>query len=446
MHAFFTLLSSLGWFLVTLGLLVSFHEWGHFLAARAFRIEVLRFSVGFGKAVWERRLRSGMLLTVAWIPLGGYVRMLDTRQDEVPEGQRHRAYDQQRPWKRMVVAAAGPLANVVFALAAFWTMGVLGTPDFVPVIAAPTGVAQAAGFREGDTLTSVNGRPVRTWGEAVFALGTAVSAGNDGRISLIREGRPLLLTLPLADAGTHDRPLSDIGLSLKPVDTEAVIREVRAGLPAARAGLLPGDRLEAINGQPATSFLDFGELLQKEAARQSDVVISVRRQGNIQKIPLRAEQEERSGKPRWIIGVLGPDPHNALLRFGPLESVGFAWRTTVDTLSMTGQTLGRMLWGSASRDNLSGPVTIAQEAKQSADMGLSWFLRFLGLVSLSLAFMNLLPLPVLDGGHILIDAVEIVRGRPVPIRVLVAFQQTGIALLVALMSLALWNDMARLIG
>lgn len=437
---------SVWWLIVSLGILVTFHEFGHYWVARRCGVRVLRFSVGFGKPLWKRVGRDGTEYVVAWIPLGGYVKMLDEREVEVAPSERHESFNAKPVGQRIAIVAAGPVANLLLCVGLLWAMFVVGKPDFQPDIGRAQGLAAEAGFQAGDRLLDVDGRPTRTWSEAGIALATAIidreatpvrvrTADGDERVRLLPLDRPGL-------ALSEERPFSDLGLALA---WPAVIGEVEPGSAAAEAGLRAGDRILALGGRPVDTYDQVAPLLQQLAGPGTPLALQVERDGRRLDLEAKPRQVERDGRRVWQLGVLAaPVEQDALLRFGPLAAVPAA---LAETRQMTSDVLGmlwRMVSGQASLKNISGPITIARVANGSAGLGPAWFLNFLAILSLSLCIMNLLPIPVLDGGHLLYYLIELVKGSPVGERGLVAGQYIGLAMLAGLMGLAFYNDILRL--
>lgn len=442
-------LGSVFWLLVTLGVLVTFHEFGHYWVARRCGVKVLRFSVGFGRAIWKRVGRDGTEYQVAAIPLGGYVKMLDAREGDVDPALRHQEFTAQSIWKRIAIVAAGPGFNIIFTVAAFWLMFVLGRTDYAPVVtAAPQSVAAEAGIHAGDRLLTVGGEPVSTW-----------SGSNDVIIKALLSRTPLAVTVRGTDGAERSLvlplnrlpPGEDVGqymdkLGLELAPPSAIAATVTPEDPAAQAGLQAGDRIVRVNGVSVKDFDDIGKQIKAAAAKSPQLSVQVERNGKPMSFTVTARMKPENGQPpQWIIGITAQAAEVAVQHYGPAkalaESLALTWERTTDTFSM----VGKMLSGQASTRNISGVIGIAQVANAAAQMGLDRFLEFLGLVSLSLAIINLLPIPVLDGGHLLYYLIELIKGSPVSERTMIAGQYVGIALLFTLMGLAFYNDIHRII-
>ena len=446
-------------FIVALGVLVTVHEFGHFWVARRLGVKVLTFSVGFGRALWTRRSRGGETeYVIAMIPLGGYVRMLDESEGDVAEHERHRAFNRKPLSTRIAVVVAGPAFNFLFAIVAYWCMYMIGVDGLRPIVAetAPDSVAARAGFQPGDAMESIQGTKVETWQSAVQAI---IAASLDDRRIAVgvvdaanrRQERVIDLETIVVDDLTRGRFFERIGFTPAQLMLPAVIDRVEAGRPAQRDGLRPGDRVVQAAGQDIGDWSDLVRIVREHPGETFDVVLE--RDGAGLTIRLTPDVEFAADHSRFgRIGAAARQPDDLMDRYYVTERHD-PWSALVKGFMKTGEistlTL-RMMWKmvllEVSLENLSGPVGIAEYAGASAQFGLSRFLEFLGIVSVSLGILNLLPIPLLDGGHLLYYAVEFLRGRPVSEASRFVGQRLGIALLVGLMGLALYNDLARLLG
>ena len=454
-------LGSIWWLLVALGLLITFHEFGHFWVARKLGVRVLRFSVGFGKALWSRRGADGTEYIIAAIPLGGYVKMLDEREGEVPEDELSQAFNRKPVWTRIAIVVAGPVFNLVFAVLAFWLMFLVGIPESRPVIGSVSGIAAEAGIEPGDAIVAVDDRDTRTWSHAILELITHALDRDQTRITVenadgMRSDHVLDLTTLPADF-SEEKTLEAVGIKPWRLELPPVIGEVSDDSPAFQAGLYKGDRIVRIGGEDVAGWSQIGPLVQTHGTEGEPLALTIDRDGVQLELEVRPRQEKSGAfSSRLLLGVTNAeisseqratlDRAAILLQLGPIEGLGAAvketWRLTGATLGL----LGRMVTGKASVKNLSGPISIAQFANSSASAGLSHFLFFLGAISLSLGILNLLPIPVLDGGHLLYYLIELVKGSPVSEQAQVAGQYFGLIALAGLMSLAFVNDILRLVG
>ena len=435
---------SVWWLLVSLGLLVTFHEFGHYWVARRCGVRVLRFSVGFGKPLWTRVGKDGTEYVVAMLPLGGYVKMLDERETDVAPAERHLSFNSKTVGQRIAIVAAGPIANLVLCIALLWLMFVIGKPDYAPELGPVQGIAAAAGFQPGDRLLAVGDRETRTLTEAGIALSNAAmdrqstpvrvrTADGDETVRILPLDRPDLVV-------SEQQPFQDLGLSLA---DPPVVGSVQAG-SAAAGRLEPGDRILAIGGQPIAAYTQIGDAVQAGARNGQSLELRIERSGQTALVQVDPRLADVAGQSRWILGITAAArPQDAVLRFGPLQALPEALSQTRQMASDVLKMLGRMVTGQASLQNISGPITIARVANGSANLGPAWFLNFLAILSLSLCIMNLLPIPVLDGGHLLYYLIELVKGSPVSERALVAGQYVGLVFLAGLMGLAFYNDLFR---
>jgi len=443
-------------FILAISLLVTVHEFGHFWVARRAGVKVLRFSIGFGKPIYTRRFgRDRTEFVIAAIPLGGYVKMLDEREAPVPESELDRAFNRKPVGARIAIVVAGPAFNFLFALFVYWVMFVSGVPGIKPIVGPvlEQSPAAQAGFETHDRIVDIDGREVRSWDEALLALlGGALDKrelhirvqGGDGivreRIMGLRQVDGLL------DKGNL---LEKLGLEpWRPV-VEPVFGELVPGEPAAQAGIHPGDRILSADGQSIGSWNEWVDFVRTRPDR--DINLWLERDGSQINIRLRPARVELDGVTIGRIGALPrvpPDTGKELrvdVRYGPFEAVSASVQKCWEISTLTLRTLWKMLIGEASVENISGPLTIAQIAGQTASIGLASFLGFLGLVSISLGVLNLLPIPVLDGGHLLYYLIELLKGSPLSEQAEALGQRIGIALLLALMSLAVVNDLMRLL-
>ena len=446
-------------FVVAIGVLVTVHEFGHFWVARRVGVKVLKFSVGFGRPLWSRRHgEDGTEYVLAAIPLGGYVKMLDESEGEVGEHERHRAFNRQSLPKRVAVVVAGPAFNFLFAVLAYWCMYMIGVEGLRPTVAevAPGSVAERAGFRPGDEIEAVRGVEVETWQSAVQSF--IAASLDEGRIEIgvvdaagRRRERVVDLGANAVDDLTRGRFFERIGVEPARPAVPAVIGWIESGRPAERDGLRPGDRVVEAAGTDVADWPDWVRIVRERPGET--FAVTVERDGAGIELLLTPDAEHGAdGAPFGRIGAAVRDPEGLFEHFYVTERHGL-WPAlvkgaakTADVSVLTLRILWKMLLLEVSVENLSGPIGIAEYAGTSARIGLARFLEFLGIVSVSLGILNLLPIPLLDGGHLLYYAVEFVRGRPVSEAARFFGQRVGIALLVGLMGLAFYNDLVRLLG
>jgi regulator of sigma E protease len=445
-------------FLVALGLLIVFHEYGHYLAARFFDVKVLRFSVGFGRPIVSRRHGPDQTeWALGGFPFGGYVKMLDEREGPVAPAEAHRAFNRQPVLRRFVIVAAGPVANFLLAVLLYWVLFVSGMPGVKPIIGTPVPntPAAAAGFEKGETLARIDGMPMRTWQDARWALLKAGVARSTVKIEAVgASGSVAVRTLDLSGLGPEDLDgefIDTVGLTRFQPQLAPKVGQVLSGRPAEQAGIRPGDEIVAIDGVEIRHWEDVVRAISN--APDQKLEIEVRRATGAEDIlTVVPDAVTENGRRVGRIGFapfVDPGAMEDLrteVRYGPFEgftrAVARTWEMSVFSLQM----MGKMILGDVSLRNLSGPLTIADYAGQSAQMGWVPYLSFLALVSVSLGVLNLLPIPLLDGGHLMYYIAEIIKGRPVSERALEMGQHVGIALLFTLMAFAIYNDITRLLG
>lgn len=440
--------------LVALGVLVTFHEFGHFWVARRCGVKVLRFSIGFGMPLLRWRDRQGTEFVIAAVPLGGYVKMLDEREGEVPPGLLEQTFNRQGVVRRIAIVVAGPIANFLLALLFFWLLALLGSQQLRPVIGAVEAgsPAAAAGLQAGEEVLAVDGEETAGW--AAVNLQMVRRLGESGTLEItVREPdssvnaqRQVVLKDWLKDVEEPD-PIASLGIRPWRPALAPVLAQLDPKGPAQAAGLQGGDRLLALDGQ---ALDDWQQVVDRVRARPgARVIFLIEREGRRIELPVelagRGEGEARSGYlGAGVEAAEWPPEMLREVRHGPLEAVGEAFRRTWSMSVLTLDSLRKMLFGELSVKNLSGPITIAKVAGASAQSGVGDFLNFLAYLSISLGVLNLLPIPVLDGGHLLFYFVEWARGRPLSERVQAWGMQIGISLVVGVMLLALVNDLSRL--
>jgi regulator of sigma E protease len=444
-------------FIVAISLLVAVHEFGHFWVARKLGIRVLRFSIGFGKPIWRRRFGADRTeFVIAALPLGGYVKMLDEREAPVAPAEVSRSFNRQPLWVRSAVILAGPLFNFLFAIAAYWLMFVSGVPGLRPLVGeiAPQSVAEQAGFQQNDEFLSVAGKATPTWDAVTLELLGAALSGEHIEIFVRNlDGAQRLLIIDFADvpdALDKGGLLGNLGLSVWRPRLPPVIDRLVENAPAEQAGLQPGDRIVSVDTQAIETWSEWVDYVR--AHPEQSLQLGVLRGTEQLEVVLVPKAVKQDGETIGQIGAYVRQPDGVQdntrteVRYGIVESAGKSVRKTWEMSALTVRTLWGMLSGRASVENISGPISIAQYAGYSARIGLASFLKFLAIVSISLGVLNLLPVPVLDGGHLLYNAIEWVQGKPLSDSAQQVGQQLGILLLLALMTIAFYNDLSRLFG
>ena len=451
-----SLLNTIVAFIVALGVLIIVHEYGHYVIARLCGVKVLRFSVGFGRALFVKRIGKDQTeWVIAAIPFGGYVKMLDEREGPVEPHEAYRAFNRQNVRRRIAIVVAGPLFNFIFAVLVYAGLFMYGLPEARPVLGAPPAgtIAATAGLAAGDTVRSVEGEPIATWQDLRWQILQAALQRQSVRVETINErGHISTASIDLREFPANEVDgdvLERIGLRLWRPTLEPVFGQLVAGGPAERAGLAAGDRILQADGKPIESWEALVAAVRAHPG--APLRLLVERNGATRSTEVTPESVA-AGQQR--IGRIGAAPRvpashadKILIRvqYGPLVSLQRGLAKTWDISIFSLRMLGRMLIGEVSWKHLSGPVTIADFAGQSAQMGWMSYVSFLALISISLGVLNLLPIPLLDGGHLLYYAIEIVKGGPVSERVMELGQRVGLALLLVMMAFAFYNDLNRLL-
>ncbi|MEF1289620.1 sigma E protease regulator RseP [Vibrio sp. M260118] len=442
-------------FIVALGILVAVHEFGHFWVARRCGVRVEKFSIGFGKSIWSKVGKDGTEYSISMIPLGGFVKMLDGRVDDLAEGEQEYAFDRKPLWKRTAIVAAGPIFNFLFAIFAYWLVFLIGVPAVKPVVGqvTPYSIAAEAGLESGMELKAVSGVKTADW-ESV----------NMGLISHIGD-RQLTITVAPADGiGVEETKYFDLtdwnfdpekesamsALGFVPYTPQVIARltNVSEGGAGERAGLQQGDLLTKINDLDITEWQQVVDAIQ--ASPNKALTVEVERDG--QRVSLQMTPDSRELSKDRVVGFAGiapevaewPENYRFDLQFGVFESIGKAFEKTGQVIDLTASMLKKLVVGDVGLNNLSGPISIAKGAGTTADYGLVYFLGFLALISVNLGIINLVPLPMLDGGHLLFFAIEAVIRRPVPEKFQEMGYRIGGAIIFSLMAVAIFNDFTRL--
>ncbi|MCZ4059235.1 sigma E protease regulator RseP [Pantoea sp. LMR881] len=439
-------------FIVALGVLITVHEFGHFWVARRCGVKVERFSVGFGKTLWRRFDRHGTEFVIALIPLGGYVKMLDERVESVPAELRHQAFNNKAIWQRASVIAAGPVANFIFAILAYWVVFIHGVPGVRPVIGEILNgsVAAEAQIAPGMELKAVDGIETPDWDAVRMAL-VAKIGDSSTTVTVARFGEQATQQKQLDLRNWHfepdkQDPVVSLGIRPRGPQIETTLAEVQADSPASEAGLQAGDRIVKVDGQPLSQWQAFVAQVRDNPGRS--MALEVERSG--ESVQLTMTPEAKPGdKSEGFAGVIPrivplPEEYKTVRQYGAFAAIGEASVKTWQLMKLTVSMLGKLITGDVKLNNLSGPISIAQGAGLSAEYGMIYYLMFLALISVNLGIINLFPLPVLDGGHLLFLAIEKIKGGPVSERVQDFSYRIGSILLVLLMGLALFNDFSRL--
>ena len=443
-------------FIVALGMLVTIHELGHYLVASWCNVKILRFSVGMGKVVYSRKFGADQTeWALSILPLGGYVKMLDAREqniDEISEQDLPREFNRQSVWKRIAIVAAGPIANFIFAIVLFAVLYMIGIPEPVAKIRVPseTSTAYLAGLRHGDIINTVNGENIQTWPELRWKLLQLGLDKLDAKVGLKRVNKDrsssfdqMEISLPLSQLSNKDLE-SDftvkMGFALARPD--AILGVVMENGPASLAGLKEGDKIVEVDGKPLLDGLDFLEIINASPSKK--LLLLVRQGAQEFEVNITPESHVDNGQKIGRIKVqlmLAPDM--LIIPIGPVDAIFKGVQKTWETSILTFKMIGKMLTGEVSWKNVTGPITIADYAGKTSSAGMISYFSFIALISISLGVMNLLPIPVLDGGHLLYYSLEVLTGKPVSERFSGMAQRVGVALLMSLMALAFFNDIVR---
>ncbi|WP_277966292.1 sigma E protease regulator RseP [Pantoea trifolii] len=447
-----SILWSFAAFIVALGVLITVHEFGHFWVARRCGVKVERFSIGFGKALWRRSDRQGTEYVIALVPLGGYVKMLDERVESVPAELRHQAFNNKTVLQRASIIAAGPIANFIFAIFAYWVVFIHGVPGVRPVVGEILNgsVAAEAQITSGMELKAVDGIETPDWDAVRMALiGKIGDSDATLTVSQFGEEATQQKQLNLRDwqfEPDKQDPVVALGIRPRGPQIETTLAEVQANSPASNAGLQAGDRIVKVDGQPLSQWQAFAAQVRDNPGK--NMALDIERNG--EPVALTLTPEAKPGKEaEGFAGVIPrviplPDEYKTVRQYGPFAAIGEASVKTWQLMKLTVSMLGKLIIGDVKLNNLSGPISIAQGAGLSAEYGVIYYLMFLALISVNLGIINLFPLPVLDGGHLLFLAIEKIKGGPVSERVQDFSYRIGSILLVLLMGLALFNDFSRL--
>ena len=438
---------------LTLGILVTLHEYGHFWVARRCGVKVLRFSVGFGKPMFSWYDKHGTEFAVAAIPLGGYVKMLDEREGPVPEELRDQAFTSKPPGQRIAIAAAGPVANFIFAIFAYWLLSVVGVTHVAPIVGqiADESVAERVGLQEGMEIHAVDGHRVSSWRDVNMRI--LERTGEHGSISMevSEDGARGTVSGELSGWGLSDdtpNPLAEFGITPWRPAVPPVLGQISEGGRAEAAGLQPGDRIVAVNGETIGSWFELVDFIRN--APEQTLQVTVERNGSEQSLSVTPEaRTEESGESIGFVGagveaISWPEEVLRDVSYGPFAAIPVALSETWADTRLTLVAIKKMVTGLLSPTNLSGPITIARVAEASVSSGFEDFVRFLAYLSVSLGILNLLPVPVLDGGHIVYYTIEALRGKPLSEQAQAFGLRIGMAMILTLMVFALYNDLMRL--
>jgi regulator of sigma E protease len=435
---------------LTLGILVTIHEYGHYWVARRCGVKVLRFSVGFGKILFSRTDKHGTEFAIAAIPLGGYVKMLDEREGEVDPELLDQAFNRKTVWQRMAVVLAGPIANFLFAIAAYWLMFMVGVTQVKPIIGPVEegSVAALSGLKEQQEISAIDGTQTESWQAVNYQLLNRL--GDTGEIAIrVKEGS--VYTLPITrwlSEAEEPNPINELGFTPYRPNVPPIIAQVQAGLPAQQAGLQVNDTILSVDGQAISHWLEFVKFVKASANAPLKLLV-LRNDAELAITLIPALKKLKNGESAGFAGIAVqppemPEDFIRTQQYNPISAMGHAVAKTWDMSVITLQSIGKMIRGLLSVKNLSGPITIAKVANAQVQAGFEAFVGFLAYISIMLAVMNLLPIPVLDGGHFLFYVVEAIKGSAVSEKVQLMGMKLGMSLLLMVMVIALFNDVSRL--
>lgn len=441
--------------IIALGVLITVHEYGHFWVARRCGIKVLRFSIGFGTTLFSWKDKYGTEYVIAALPLGGYVRMLDERETEVPEHLRSQAFNNKTVWQRIAVVIAGPMVNLGFAVVLYWVMFIHGVTGMIPNIGSVEidSLAEQSGLQAGQEIVAVDGKETPSWEEVNFALVSRLGDSGTLEITVKEEvsslRKTVVIPIDLWMVGKEtEGPMVALGIQSMRLPLDPVIGELVEDGPAERAGFKRLDRVRQVDGVEVDSWQNWVKVIQANPGNRINVLVE--RQGAD---VLLAVTPDQLALGEQFIGRIGARPEvpegfgadqQRVVSYSVGAAVGAAFNKCWERIALTYQSIWKMVKGLISLDNLSGPITIAQIAGNTAEYGLEAFLGFIAYLSISLGVLNLLPIPVLDGGHLMFFLVESVTGKPISEKVQAAGVKIGLSIIVALMLLALYNDLVRL--
>lgn len=440
------------YFIIALGILVTFHEFGHFWVARRLGVKVLTFSVGFGTPIWQRRGKDGVNYVIAAIPLGGYVKMLDEREGEVDEAERSYEFNRKPVWSRIAIVGAGPMANFILAILLYWWVYGVGIAGFSTKVGevASDSIAYEAGLKTGEVITHVDGRPVYMAVDLVKSFAVRLGdtdemlvTARDTQSDLTRELKFNLKNWHVDQS--NPKILESLGLRYAVETLPAVIGQIVAGKAAEKAGLKAGDIIVSFDGQPVSYWRDLVMLIRVNPEER--VLLEIERQGELLDISVvigsQSESDEGVRVGQMGIGQATDGLYYTRKGKGITDSLSIAATETVNMVVLSARLFAKLVTGDLSLKSLSGPISIAEGAGQSASAGLVYFISFIAMISVNLGFINLLPIPVLDGGHLLYFSVEAIKGKPLSEKVQRIGLQIGYVMVMTMMAFAIFSDLSR---